>query len=84
MSDPNHLPTASILCSTSLRLGGELESSSSSLSLSLKAPASFFYSPSLDSLAFIEFLSFCLELFKTWRPEAYTAHKAVKLCGQNS
>lgn len=79
MSDADHLPTGSFLCSTSLHLGGELESSPCSLPLSPKASASFFYSPSLDSLAFIEFLRFCLELFKTWTPEAYNAHKSVKL-----
>lgn len=83
MSDPNHPPTASVLCSTSLHLGGELESSPPSLPLSPKASASFSYSSRLDSLAFTEFLRFCLELFKTWRPEACTAHRSVKLCGQN-
>lgn len=55
MSDPNHLPTASIHCSTSLHLGGEMESSPS-LPLSLKASASFYLS-NLDSLAFMEFFS---------------------------
>lgn len=52
-----------------------------SLSLLLKAPASLFYSSSLDSLVLRGFLRFCLKLVKTWRPEAYTAHKSEKLCG---
>lgn len=51
------------------------------LSPSLKAPASLFYSSSLDSLALIGFLRFCLKLVKTWRPEAYAAYKSEKLCG---